>query len=258
MSEKELEVLRGYIDENLKKGFIRESKSKAGYPILFAKKKDGSLRLCVDYRKLNDITVKNRYPLPNIGELRDRLSKAKIFTKLDLRGAYNLIRMKAGDEWKTAFRTRYGHYEYLVMPFGLTNAPATCQALINNVLRAHLDRTVIAYLDDILIYSENESQHVEHVQEVLSCLSQARLLLKPEKCEFHRKAVEFLGYIISTVGVQMSPEKIKAALEWPVPEDVKGVQGFLGFVNFNRMFIKDYSKKALPLTEVTKKDVGFK
>ncbi len=144
LSEKELGVLREYIDENLKKGFIRESKSPAGYPILFAPKKDGKLRLCVDYRKLNDITIKNRYPLPNISELQDRLSRAKIFTKLDLRGAYNLIRMKEGEEWKTAFRTRYGHYEYLVMPFGLTNAPATCQALVNNVVRAQLDRSAIA------------------------------------------------------------------------------------------------------------------
>ena len=257
LSEKELKVLRGYLDENLKKGFIRESKSPAGYPILFAPKKDGSLRLCVDYRKLNDITIKNRYPLPNIGELQDRLGKAKIFTKLDLRGAYNLIRMKEGEEWKTAFRTRYGHYEYLVMPFGLTNAPATCQALINNVVRAHLDRSAIAYLDDILIYSESTEEHVSHVQEVLGCLSQAGLLLKPEKCEFHRRSVEFLGFVVSTKGISMSPEKIKAIAEWPTPHDVKEVQSFLGFANFNRKFIEGYSKKALPLTDITKKDIGF-
>ena len=257
LSEKELTVLRGYIDENLKKGFIRESKSPAGYPILFAPKKDGKLRLCVDYRKLNDITIKNRYPLPNISELQDRLSRAKIFTKLDLRGAYNLIRMKAGEEWKTAFRTRYGHYEYLVMPFGLTNAPATCQALVNNVVRAHLDRTAIAYLDDILIYSETKEAHIQHVQDILTCLSQARLLLKPEKCEFHKESVEFLGFVVSTTGIRMSPEKIKAIAEWPTPHDVKSVQSFLGFANFNRRFIEGYSKIALPLTDITKKDNGF-
>ena len=169
--EKELSVLREYLEENLKKGFIRESKLLADYPILFAPKKDSKLRLCVDYRKLNDITIKNRYPLLNIGELQDRLAYAVIFTKLNLRGAYNLIRIKAGEEWKTAFRTRYGHYKYLVMPFGLTNAPATCQALINNVLRTHLDITVIAYLDDILIYSGNKEDHVKHVQDVLTCLT---------------------------------------------------------------------------------------
>ena len=257
LSEKELGVLRGYIDENLKKGFIRESKSPAGYPILFAPKKDGKLRLCVDYRKLNDITIKNRYPLPNIGELQDRLANAKIFTKLDLRGAYNLIRMKAGEEWKTAFRTRYGHYEYLVMPFGLTNAPATCQALINNVMRAHLDQSVIAYLDDILIFSGNKEEHVKHVQDALQCLSQAGLLLKPEKCEFHRDKVEFLGFVVSTKGIQMSPDKVRDIREWPTPHNVKTVQSFLGFVNFNRKFIEGYSKKALPLTNITRADVGF-
>ena len=258
LSEKELQVLRGYIEENLKKGFIRESKSSAGYPILFAPKKDGSLRLCVDYRKLNDITIKNRYPLPNIGELQDRLGKAKVFTKLDLRGAYNLIRMKEGEEWKTAFRTRYGHYEYLVMPFGLTNAPATCQALINNVLRAHLDRTVVAYLDDILVYSEDEAEHVHHVREVLECLRKAGLLLKPEKCEFHKTKVDFLGYDISTEGVQMSQDKIRDIQEWPTPTTVKEVQAFLGFLNFNRRFVEGFSKKALPLTRLTAKDKEFK
>ena len=179
-----MKVLRQYLDENLKKGFIRESKSPAGYLILFAPKKDGTLRLCVDYRRLNDITIKNRYPLPNIAELQDRLCNAKIFTKLDLKGAYNLIRMKEGDEWKTAFRTRYGHFEYLVMPFGLTNALATCQELINNVLRKYLDRSVIAYLDDILIYSESEIAHARHVIQVLQALDQAELRLNEKKCEF--------------------------------------------------------------------------
>jgi RNase H-like domain found in reverse transcriptase/Reverse transcriptase (RNA-dependent DNA polymerase)/Integrase zinc binding domain/Aspartyl protease/Chromo (CHRromatin Organisation MOdifier) domain len=254
LSEKELGVLRDYLKENLKKGFIRESKSPAGYPILFAPKKDGSLRLCVDYRKLNDITIKNRYPLPNIGELQDRLARAKIFTKLDLRGAYNLIRVKEGEEWKTAFRTRYGHYEYLVMPFGLTNAPATCQTLINNVIRAHLDRTAIAYLDDILVYSESEEEHKKHVNEILDCLSRFDLKLKPEKCEFHRTTVTFLGFIISTEGIRMDNEKIKAVQEWPKPRNLKEVQQFLGFVNYNRRFIQGYSKEAKPLTELTKKD----
>ena len=167
LSEKELAVLKEYIRENLRKGFIRSSKSPAGYPILFAPKKDGTLRLCVDYRKLNEITKKNRYPLPNIQELRDRLAHAKWFTALDLRGAYNLIRMKKGEEWKTAFRTRYGHYEYTVMPFGLTNAPATCQEMVNNALGDCLDVYAIAYLDDILIYSETLEEHKKHVKEVL-------------------------------------------------------------------------------------------
>jgi transposase InsO family protein len=254
LSEKELQTLRKYIDENLKKGFIRESKSPAGYPILFVPKKDGTLRPCIDYRKLNDITIKNRYPLPNISELQDRLAHAKYFTALDLRGAYNLIRMKKGEEWKTAFRTRYGHYEYLVMPFGLTNAPATCQELINNVLRTHLDIFVIAYLDDILIYSNNIADHVEHVKTILTCLDQAGLRLKPEKCEFHKQEVEFLGFRVGVDGVKMSPSKIQAVQDWPTPQNVKNIQEFLGFSNFNRRFIENYARKALPLTKLTRKD----
>ena len=208
--EKELQVLRGYLDENLKKGFIRESQSPAGYPIPFARKKDSSLQLCVNYWKLNDITVKNRYPLPNANELQDRISKATIFTKLDLRGAHNLIWMKEGEEWKTVFRTCYGHYEYLVMPFGLTNAPATCQALVNNIIRAHLNLTAIAYLDDILVYWNTQWEHTTHVKDVLRCLRQAGLKLKPEKCEFNKLEVEFLGYIIGINGIKMDPSKITA------------------------------------------------
>ena len=151
MSAEKLEALRQYLDENTKKGFIRESQSEAGYPILFVPKKDGSLRLCVNYRELNNITFKNNYPLPLIGELQDRFQGAKWFTQFDIPGAYNRIRIKHGDEWKTAFRTRFGHYEYLVMPFGLTNAPATFQSFINNVLRKFLDVFVVVYLDDIVV-----------------------------------------------------------------------------------------------------------
>lgn len=258
LSERELTVLREYLDENLKKGFIRRSESPAGHPILFVPKKDGSDRLCVDYRKLNDITIKNRYPLPNISELQDRLAGAQYFTALDLRGAYNLIRMKEGEEWKTAFRTRYGLYEYTVMPFGLTNAPATCQELINNVLRVHLDKTVVAYLDDILVFSKTLKEHVRHVTEVLECLRKADLRLKPEKCEWHKEEVEFLGFVVGRNGVKMSNKKIQVVKDWPKPTTVKGIQEFLGFVNFNRRFIKDYSKKALPLTKLTRKDTPFK
>ena len=257
LSEKELQELRKYLDENLKKGFIKKSESPAGYPILFVPKKDGSLRLCVDYRDLNRITIKNRYPLPNIGELQDRLKGAKWFTALDLRGAYNLIRMKEGEEWKTAFRTRYGHYEYTVMPFGLTNAPATCQALINDTLRPLLDICVVAYLDDILVYSETFEQHVTCVKKVMKLLDSRDLRLKPEKCEFHKQEVTFLGFVVGSEGIRMDPKKIAAIKDWPTPTNVKEVQGFLGFANYNRKFIKDYSKISKPLTELTKKDQPF-
>ena len=164
LSESELAVLRAYIDLHLKTGFIRPSKSPAGAPILFAKKPDGGLRLCVDYRGLNNLTIKNRYPLPLVGESLDRLGRAQKFSKIDLTWAYNRVRIKRGDEWKTAFRTRYGHYEYCVLPFGLSNAPATFQAYINSILAENLDVFVIVYLDDILIYSENPRDHVNHVR----------------------------------------------------------------------------------------------
>jgi hypothetical protein len=257
MSEKELDTLREYINTMLKKGFIRRSESPAGFPVLFIPKKNGKLRPCIDYRKLNDMTIKNRYPLPNIGELRDRLAHAEIFTTLDLRGAYNLIRMKEGEEWKTAFRTRYGHFEYLVMPFGLTNAPATCQELVNNVLREHLDIFVIAYLDDILIYSQNAKEHKEHVQTVLQLLQRHNLLVDPDKCNWHQEEVEFLGCIVGKNGFKMSPDKIQVVKDWPTPTTVKEVQSFLGFVNFNRQFIQNFSRIAIPLTELTKKEIPF-
>jgi Reverse transcriptase (RNA-dependent DNA polymerase)/RNase H-like domain found in reverse transcriptase len=257
MSEADLGTLREYIDENLKKGFIRPSNSPAGSPVLFVPKKDGKKRLCVDYRKLNAITVKDRYALPLADELRDRLSGAKVFTKLDLRGAYNLIRMKKGEEWKTAFRCRYGHFEYQVMPFGLTNAPATCMRMINATLGEYLDRICIAYLDDILVYSKTAKQHVEDVKKILMALFKAQLFCKPEKCAFHQEKVDFLGYVITPGGLSMDPSKVNTILEWEQPTNVKEVQSFLGFANFYRRFIKGYSAIAAPLTELTRKDKDF-
>lgn len=197
LSETELTALKEYLDENLAKGFIRPLTSPAGAPILFVKKKDGSLRLCPDYRALNGITVRNRYPLPLISDMLDRVKSAKIFTKLDLRGAYNLVRMKEGDEWKTAFRTRYGHFEYLVMPFGLTNAPATFQRFVNEIFCDIMDKFIVVYLDDILIFSEDPATHQDHVKTVLERLRENSLYAKLEKCSFHKSQVEFLGYMVS-------------------------------------------------------------
>jgi hypothetical protein len=170
LTQTELAALREYIDENLSKNFIQHSKSLAGIPILFVKKKDGSLRTCVDYRGLNKVTKKNYYPLPLISGLLEQLGSAKIFTKIDLRGAYNLVRVKEGDEWKTTFRTRYGHFEYLVMPLELTNAPAFFQHMMNDIFWDYLDHFVVIYLDDILIYSKNEEEHKHHVRVVLEKL----------------------------------------------------------------------------------------
>ena len=252
LSTTELQVLKEYLDDNLRKGFIRRSTSPAGAPILFAKKKDGSLRLCVDYRGLNRLTIKNRYPLPLISEALDRLAGAKIFTKLDLRWAYNLIRIREGDEWKTAFRTRYGHFEYLVMPFGLANAPANFQGYINQALREHLDTFCIVYLDDILIYSQNEEEHIEHVRCVLSKLEQFNLYVKLEKCEFHTEETGFLGFVISPDGVKMESDRVNSIAEWPMPETHKDIQIFLGFANFYRRFIHRFAKIAQPLSSLLK------
>ena len=259
LSQKELEELREYIDDNLKKGFIRRSESPAGAPVLFVPKKNSDkLRLCVDYRALNKVTVKNRCPLPLISETLERLGSARVFTKLDLKGAYNLVRVAEGDEWKTAFRTRYGHFEYLVMPFGLTNAPATFQSFLNDVLRECLDTVVVIYLDDILIYSKDEESHVGHVRRVLQLLSDAQLQVNLEKCQFHVNKVEFLGYVISPEGISMDPAKVAVIANWPTPHSVHDIQVFLGFSNFYRRFIKNFSKLVGPITRLLKKNVPFK
>jgi len=243
--------------ENLDKKFNRESSSPAASPILFVKKKECSLRLFVEYRGLNEGTIKNRYPLPLVKETFMQLPRAKIFTKLDIRGVYNLIQMRAGEEWKTAFRTRYGLFESLVMPFRLTNAPTTFQAYINDVLRPFLDRFCTAYLDDILIYSENKEQHIKHVKQILEALTKAGLQVKPQKCEFHANNVEYLGFIITTEGLRMDPAKITKIIEWPIPKKLRDVPSFLGFGNFYRRFIQDYSHLARPLTQLTKNGTPF-
>jgi hypothetical protein len=254
LSETELKALKEYIDENLKKGFIRPSQSPCGSPILFVPKKDGTLRLCVDYRGLNGITIKDRYPLPLINEIYDRLQGSKIFTKIDLQGAYNLVRIKEGEEWKTAFRTRYGHYEYTVMPFGLTNAPATFQAVMNDVLRHCLDKYAIAYLDDILVYSKTEEEHKKHVADVLQTLQRHDLRAAMKKTVFHQKEVEFLGYKIREGELSMDPSKLSGLNDWPTPSTVKEVQSFLGLCNYYRKFVQGYAQLALPLYELCKKD----
>ena len=252
LSQKELAALRKYIEENIAAGRIRKSSSPAGAPILFIPKKDGELRLCVDYRGLNKVTVKNRHPLPLISEILDRLSGAKHFTKLDLKEAYYRIRIREGDEWKTAFRTRYGHYEYLVMPFGLTNAPATFQSHIHHVLHGYLDIFCIVYLDDILIFSVDRDSHTEHVRKVLERLRKAQLFINSAKCVFYQSQVEFLGYIVSHEGISMDPERVRAIAEWPIPRTFRDIQVFLGFCGFYRRFIHKYSKLTAPLTELLK------
>ena len=262
MSVDELQVLRKYLKEQLDKGYIRASKSPAASPVLFAKKPGGGLRFCVDYRALNAITIKNRYPLPLVQETLSKLSEAKFYTKLDVIAAFNAIRVAEGDEWLTAFNTRYGLFESLVMPFGLSNAPATWQAEINRILRPYLDIFCTAYMDDILIYSDTIEEHRQHTKLVLEAIRSAGFFLDIKKCEFEVTEVTYLGMIVSTEGCKMDPKKVSAITEWVSPgEDtgggVKGVQSFLGFTNFYRRFIKNFSKIVRPLVALTKKDVKF-
>ncbi len=251
LSRPEREAMERYIHDSLVAGIIRPSSSPAGAGFFFVEKKDGSLRPCIDYRGLNDITVKNRYPLPLMSSAFELLQGATIFTKLDLRSAYHLVRIREGDEWKTAFNTHTGHFEYLVMPFGLSNSPAVFQALINDVLRDMVDRFVFVYLDNILIFSQNERDHVQHVRRVLQRLLENRLFAKVEKCQFHARSVPFLGFILSPDGIRMDPTKVKAVADWPTPDSHRAVQRFLGFANFYRRFIQNFSQVALPLTDLT-------
>nr|CBN81752.1 Pol polyprotein [Dicentrarchus labrax] len=257
LSRPEREAMEKYIGDSLAAGLIRPSSSPVGAGFFFVTKKDQTLRPCIDYRGLNDITIKNKYPLPLIDPAFEPLHKAQVFSKLDLRNAYHLVRIREGDEWKTAFNTPLGHFEYLVMPFGLTNAPAVFQALVNDVLRDMLNRFLFVYLDDILIFSQSQEEHVQHVRQVLQRLLENKLFVKAEKCEFHVTSVSFLGFIIERGQVKADPAKIQAVADWPSPTTRKQLQRFLGFANFYRRFIRNYSKVAAPLTKLTSVKVPF-
>jgi hypothetical protein len=227
LSSEENKKLDEFLDENLKSGRIRSSKSPMASAFFFVKKKDGSLRPVQDYRKLNEMTIKNRYPLPLISELIDKLKKAKYFTKLDIRWGYNNVRIKEGDEWKAAFRTNRGLFEPLVMFFGLTNSPATFQNMMNDILKELIDEgKVLVYLDDILIFTKDLDEHRRLVKRVLAKLEENKLFLKPEKCDFEKTEVEYLGVIISEDSVRMDPVKVKGIMDWPEPTTVKEVPFF--------------------------------
>jgi hypothetical protein len=253
LSPMELRVLKRWLDDNLRKGFIRPSKSSVSSPILLAKKPGGGVRICVDYRGINNATMKSRYPIPLIRETLDSICKAKIFTKLDVIAAFNRVRVTEGHEWLTAFITRFGLYESLVTPFGLQGAPATFQHYINDLLYDALDKWATAYLDDILIYSANEKEHVQQVREVLRRLIDAGLQIDIDKCEFHTKKTKYLGLIITPGGIEMDPEKVAAITSWLPPTTRRHLQRFLGFANFYRRFISDFAGVARPLYDLTKK-----
>lgn len=258
LSYRELNELKKQIDDLLKRGYIRPSKSPFGAPILFVSKKDGTLRMCIDYRALNKITIKNRYPLPRTDDLLDQLHGAKLFSKLDLRSGYYQVRIAEADIHKTAMRTRYGSYEWLVMPFGLTNAPATFMHLTNSVLHDLLDQFVIVFLDDILIYSsDNPEEHDARLRQVLDRLRANKLYAKLSKCEFFKSEIGFLGHTVSANGLGPEQSKISAIHDWPAPTTVKELRSFLGLANYYRRFIEHFSHIAAPMTELLRKDQNY-
>ncbi|KAL0395006.1 UNVERIFIED_CONTAM: Retrovirus-related Pol polyprotein from transposon [Sesamum latifolium] len=244
MLQPELVELRKQLKDMLESGIIKPAKSPYGALVLFQKKADGSLRMCCDYRALNKITVKNKYPIPLVADWFNRLSQAKYFIKIDLRSGYWQVRIKVGDEAKTIVVTRYGAFEFLVIPFGLTNAPATFSTLMNQVLHGFLDEFVMVYLDDIVIYSRTLAEHVEHLRQVLARLREYELYAKVSKCSFAQETISFLGYIVERGRIRMDPKKVQAIEEWQPPSDVHDLRSFLGLANYYRRFVKSYSEIA--------------
>ncbi|WJZ92455.1 hypothetical protein VitviT2T_011446 [Vitis vinifera] len=257
MAPLELKKLKTQLDELLGKGFICPSTSPWGALVLFVKKKDVTLRLCIDYRKLNRVTVKNKYHLPRIDDLFDQLKGAKYFSNIDLRTGYHQLRVREEDVSKTAFRTRYGHYEFLVMPFGLTNAPAAFMDLRNRVFRAYLDQFVIVFVDDILIYSRSLEEHKQYLVTTLRTLRRHQLYGKLEKSEFWLIEVNFLGHVVSEAGIAVDHSKVEVVQEWQRPTNVFEVRSFLGLAGYYRRFVEDFSRIAAPMTWLTRKEVKF-
>lgn len=253
-SPREKEEMQKQITEGIESGRIQPSRSPWGSPVLFVKKPDGSLRMCVDYRAVNKLTVRNRFPIPRIDDLLDSLNGARFFSTLDLKAGYHQIRLAPEDVPRTAFNTPFGHYEYRVLPFGLTNAPATFQTVMNDILRPYLNKFVLVYLDDIMVFSKTAEEHEQHLRLVLQALRNNQLYANAKKCKLNVREVEFLGHVVSRDGLKVDPKKTQAVNDWPRPTDLTQLRGFLGLSNYFRRFIKDYSKVVRPLTMLTRKD----
>jgi len=255
LSREEREEVREFVKEQLRKSYIQPSKSSQTAPVFFVGKKDGKKRMVQDYRYLNEWTIKNNYPLPLISDVLENIGTKKVFTKMDLRWGYNNVRIKEGDKWKAAFTTLEGSFEPTVMFFGLTNSPATFQAMMNELLRDLTNMGKVAvFIDDVIVGKEMEEGHDELVAEVVKRLEENDLYVKPEKCKWKVREVEFLGVVIGPEGIKMEKEKVKGVLEWPMPKGVKDVQKFLGLANYYRWFIEGFAMVARPLHDLVKKD----
>jgi hypothetical protein len=257
MATSELAELKEHIKELLEKGFIHPNSSPWGAPVIFIPKKDGTQRLCMDYHALNEVAVKNKYPLPRIDDLFDQLRGACVFSKIDLQSKYYQLKIRECDIPKTAFVLRYGMYEYTVMSFGLTNELAYFMYLMNKVFMEYLDKFVVVFINDILIYSRSEEEHEEHLHLVLQKIREHRLYAKLSKYEFWLKQVAFLGHVISKGGISVDPSKIQDVLSWNAPTSVGSIRSFLGLVGYYRRFIEGFSKISKPMTKLLKKDKKF-
>ncbi|GJV66482.1 putative reverse transcriptase domain-containing protein [Tanacetum coccineum] len=255
LAPSEMKELSNQLQELFDKGFIRPSSSPWGAPVLFFKKKDRSFRMCIDYRELNKLTVKNRYPLPRIDDLFDQLQGSSVYSKIDLRSGYHQLRVREEDILKTASRTRYGHYEFQVMPFGLTNAPTVFMDLINCVCKPFLDKFMIVFIDDILIYSKNKKEHEEHLKAILELLKKEELYAKFSKCKFWLPKVQFLGYVIDSQGIHVDPAKIESIKDWASTKTPMKIRQNLDLAGYYRRFIEGFSKIAKPMTKLTQKKV---
>ena len=253
-----VEAVREEIREMLEKGVIVPSKSPFSSPIVMVPKKDGSNRMCIDYRKLNDLTVKDAYPLPRIGQTIDALQGAGVFSSLDLASGYWQIPVAAEDRPKSAFCTPDGGlYECLKMPFGLTNAPPTFQRNMNNIFKDDLYKHVLIFLDDVLTFSKTPEDHLEHLEKVFRVLRTSGLRLKPKKCNLFRTEVHYLGHVINKEGIQPDPKKLAVIREWERPTDVTGVRSFVAFCNYYRKFVQNFAEVARPLYLLTSKGLKF-
>ena len=253
----EQDEMEEQVKDLLAQGFIRPSASPYGAPILFVPKKDGRWRMCIDYRALNKQTVKDQFPLPRIDSLLERLGQATVFTKLDLASGYHQIAMEETSIQKTAFRTNFGHFEFLVMPFGLCNAPGTFQRLMNKVFADNLGKFIAVYLDNILIFSRDLEEHWKHLRWALDRLREAKLYGRLHKCEFLKDQVEYLGFEVSPRGIQASPGKVRAIIDWPRPKGVHDVRSFLGLASYYRRFVRGFSELARPLMALTRAGVDW-